>query len=97
MLFRMDTNKQFPGESLLLTIVKGSSQIGHSSADHVAHIIWSKEMVTQQHILIPSILSTQRRLDVKFFLPQMLEMMSKTLHLSFKKARPVYGARVVIS
>jgi hypothetical protein len=60
----MDSEICFPSESLLFTIVQDSNQLVLSSARHVAHIVCPKEMVKQQHVRFPSILGSQRSLDI---------------------------------
>jgi hypothetical protein len=110
MLFRMSLSILLPSEPLIFTIVKSASQLSLSSTSHVAHIVWSKEVVKQQQVGVPSIRSMHSRVSLLFIvciaclmdkkqecLPQMLDMMSQTFHLSFTKAHPVYGAWTAIS
>jgi hypothetical protein len=54
----MDYDIRFPGESFLLTIVKGTRKLVLRGTGHVTHIIWAKEMVKQEHVSIPSIPGT---------------------------------------
>jgi hypothetical protein len=49
----MDMYVSFPGESLLLTIVEGTSEP-----------VGTREVVQQDHIILPSITASQRMLDV---------------------------------
>jgi hypothetical protein len=64
MLFSMDSHIRFPGKSLLLTIVEGSSQLGLCCAGHILHIVGTKKMVKQEHVRVPSIVGAQIRLDL---------------------------------
>jgi hypothetical protein len=50
----MNPNIRFPGEPLLSTVVEGARQLGLSGTGHVAHIVWAKEMVKKQHVIIPN-------------------------------------------
>jgi hypothetical protein len=64
MLLRMYSHINFPGKSLLLAILEGSNQLGLCCAGHISHVVWTKEMVKQEHISVPSIPGAQSRLDV---------------------------------
>jgi hypothetical protein len=64
MLFSMDSDVGFPGETLLLSIVKSPSELGFCCTGHIPHIIGPKEVVKHEHISVPSITGPQSRLDV---------------------------------
>jgi hypothetical protein len=55
MLLCMNSHICLPGESFILAILKGASQLGLSSTGHVPHIVGTKEMVKQNHVSVPSI------------------------------------------
>jgi hypothetical protein len=59
MLFSMDSDIGFPGETLLLSIVEGPSELGLCCTGHIPHIVGPKEVVKQEHISVPSIPGTQ--------------------------------------
>jgi hypothetical protein len=60
----MDSHIRFPGKSLLLIIVDGSRQLGLCCAGHIPQVVWTKEMVKQEHVSVPSIPGVQSRLDL---------------------------------
>jgi hypothetical protein len=64
MLFSVDPDICFPGETLLFTILKGSSELGLCCTGHISHIVGPTEVVNQEHISVPSIPGSQSRLDV---------------------------------
>jgi hypothetical protein len=64
MLFSVDPDVCFPGEALLFTILKGSSELGFCCTGHISHIVRPKEVVQQEHISVPSVPCPQSRLDV---------------------------------
>jgi hypothetical protein len=64
MLFSVDPHICLPGETLPLTIVKGSSELVLCCTSHITHIVGPKEVVKQEHIGLPSIPGPQRRLNV---------------------------------
>jgi hypothetical protein len=64
MLFSVDQDVCFPGEALIFTILKGSSELGLCCTGHISHIAGTKEVVKQEHISLPSIPGPQSRLDV---------------------------------
>jgi hypothetical protein len=99
-LFRLDSNKRFPSESLLFTILQGASQLFFSSTSHVVHVVWPKEMVKHQHVGVPSILGSHRRLDVDKTIMLASDVGHDVLNLAsgFHKSSPrVRGALAVIS
>jgi hypothetical protein len=64
MLFSVDSDVCFPGETLLLSILKGPSELGLCCTGHIPHIVGPKEVVKQEHISVPSIPGPQSRLDI---------------------------------
>jgi hypothetical protein len=64
MLFIVDPDICFPGEALLFTIVKGSSELGICCTGHISHIGGPNKLVKQEHISLPSIPGPQSRLDL---------------------------------
>jgi hypothetical protein len=54
-LLCMNFHIRIPGESFLLAILNGASQLGLSGTGHVPHIVGTKEMVKQEHESVPSI------------------------------------------
>jgi hypothetical protein len=64
MLFSMDSDVGFPGQTLLFFVVKGPSELGLCCTGHIPHIIGPKEVVKHEHISVPSIPGPQSRLDV---------------------------------
>jgi hypothetical protein len=64
MLFSVDADICFPGETLLLPILKGPNELGLCCTCHIPHIVGTKEVAKQEHISVPSIPGTQSRLDV---------------------------------
>jgi hypothetical protein len=64
MLFSVDPGICFPGEALLITVVKGSSDLGLSCTGHISLIVGTKEVVKHEHIGVPSIPGLQSRLGV---------------------------------
>jgi hypothetical protein len=64
MLLCMNSQVHLPGESLLLAILKGASQLGLSVTGHVPHIVGTKEMVKQEHVSVPSIPGVYGSIDV---------------------------------
>jgi hypothetical protein len=64
MLFSMNFDVGFPGETLLFYMVKGPSEVGLYFTGHIPHIFGPKEMVKQEHISIPSIYGPQCRFDI---------------------------------
>jgi hypothetical protein len=55
MLFSMDSEVGFPGETLLLYVVDGPIELGLCLTGHIPHIVGPKEVVKQEHIGVPSI------------------------------------------
>jgi hypothetical protein len=64
MLFIMDYDVCFPGETLIFSILKGTSELGLFCTGHIPHIVGTKEVVKQEHINVPSIPGPQSKLDV---------------------------------
>jgi hypothetical protein len=64
MLFSVALDICFPGETLLFTVVKGSSELDICCTGHIPHIVGPKEVVKQEHISFPSIPGLQSRLAV---------------------------------
>jgi hypothetical protein len=64
MLCSMFSQIRFPGKSLLIAIVEGSSQLGLRCAGHIPHIVGTNKMVIQEHVSIPSIPGAQIRFDL---------------------------------
>jgi hypothetical protein len=64
MLFSVDPDICFPGETLLFTVLKGPSELGICCTGHIYHIFGPKEVVKQEYIRIPSIPGPQSRLDL---------------------------------
>jgi hypothetical protein len=64
MLFIMDSDVGLPGETLLLSVVEGPSELGLCCTDHIPDIVGPKEVVKQEHISVPSTSFPQRRIDV---------------------------------
>jgi hypothetical protein len=64
MLFSMNYDVGFPGETLLFSVLKGPSELGLCCAGHIPHIVGPKELVKQEHISVPSIPGPQSRLDI---------------------------------
>jgi hypothetical protein len=64
MLFSVDSDMCFPGETLLFNVLKGSSELVICFTGHISHIVRPKEVVKQEHISVPSIPGSQSRLDV---------------------------------
>jgi hypothetical protein len=63
-LFSVYPDICFPGETLLLAVVKGPSELGLFCTGHIPHIVGPTEVVKQEHISVPSIPGTQSRLGV---------------------------------
>jgi hypothetical protein len=64
MLLSVDSHVCFPSETLLLTVVKGASELGLCFTRHIPNIVRAKEMVKKEHVGIPSIPGPQVRFDV---------------------------------
>jgi hypothetical protein len=64
MLFSVDPDVCFPGETILFTILKGSSELGLFCTDHISYIVRPTEVVKQEHISVPSVPCPQISLDV---------------------------------
>jgi hypothetical protein len=64
MLFSMDSDVCFPGETLFFFVVKGPSELGIYCTGHIPQIVGPKEVVKQEHISVPSITGPKIRLDV---------------------------------
>jgi hypothetical protein len=64
MLFIVDPDICFPGDTLLFNVVKGPSELVLCCTGHISHIVGPKEVVKQEHISVPSIPGPQSRLDV---------------------------------
>jgi hypothetical protein len=55
MLFSVNPYISFPCETLLFTVVEGSSQLGLCLTGHISNIVRAKEVVKKEHISVPSI------------------------------------------
>jgi hypothetical protein len=64
MLFIVNPDISLLCETLLFTVVEGSSELDLCLTGHVSHIIGPKEMVKKEHISIPSIPGPQSRFDI---------------------------------
>jgi hypothetical protein len=64
MLFSVDPYINFPCETLLFTVVEGSSELVLCLTGHIPNIARAKEMVKKEHIGIPSIIGPQSRFDI---------------------------------
>jgi hypothetical protein len=64
MLFSVDPDICFPGETFLLSLVKVPNEICLCCTGHIPLIVGPKEVVKREHIGIPSIPGPQSRLDV---------------------------------
>jgi hypothetical protein len=64
MLLCMDSHIRLPGKYFLHAMVEGSSQLGICCECHIPHVVWTKEMLKQEHVSIHSIPGAQSRLAV---------------------------------
>jgi hypothetical protein len=64
MLFGMNSDTSFTCETLLFTIVEGSSELGLCLTGHIPHIVGPQKMVKKEHIGILSIPGPQSRFDI---------------------------------
>jgi hypothetical protein len=64
MLFSVDSDICFPGETIIFPILKGPSELGLCCTDRIPHILGPKEVVKQEHTSVPSIPGSQSRFDV---------------------------------
>jgi hypothetical protein len=91
MLFSVYPDICFSCEALLLTFVKGSSELGLCCTDYISHTVGSKEVARQENISLPSIPGAQSRLDVDKSRVLVTNIVNNVpnLNLSFSKAHPM--------